>query len=68
MPIGREVRCVFCGSVNVAPLSMFGTAQLVSQYYCHQCKSVFERVRWRDDAKEEGEPTDEDQATLSAVH
>ncbi|GAD14909.1 conserved hypothetical protein [Geobacillus kaustophilus GBlys] len=47
---------------------MFGTAQLVSQYYCHQCKSVFERVRWRDDAKEEGEATDEDQATLSTVY
>ncbi|OXB90403.1 hypothetical protein [Geobacillus subterraneus] len=68
MPARKEVRCSFCGSANVAPLSMFGTAQLVSQYYCHQCRSVFERVRWRNDANEEGETIDDDQEALSAVY
>ncbi|WP_458294467.1 PaaD-like zinc ribbon domain-containing protein [Anoxybacteroides rupiense] len=43
----EAVYCSFCHSVDVAKMSMFGTAQLVSQYYCHQCKSVFEWVRWR---------------------
>ncbi|ATO38889.1 hypothetical protein B1691_16035 [Geobacillus sp. 47C-IIb] len=60
MPVRGEVRCAFCGSTNVAPLSMFGTAQLVSQYYCHRCKSVFERVRWRNDDKGKGEVIHED--------
>ncbi len=46
----ERVCCSFCGSANVAKMSLFGTAQLVSQYYCKQCKSVFEWVRWRSES------------------
>ncbi|WP_449280303.1 PaaD-like zinc ribbon domain-containing protein [Lentibacillus salinarum] len=43
------VKCPFCSSDDVNKIAPFGTAQLVSQYYCNQCKSVFEYVRWRDE-------------------
>ncbi|BDG40094.1 hypothetical protein PcaKH16_22330 [Parageobacillus caldoxylosilyticus] len=47
MPSQEAVHCSFCDSTDVTKLSIFGTAQLVSQYYCHQCKSVFEFIRWQ---------------------
>lgn len=40
--------CSFCDSGDVSIYSSFGTAQLVRQYYCHQCHSVFEFIRWQD--------------------
>lgn len=43
----EEVKCSFCSSKSVKKLSSFGTAQLVRQYYCNQCQSVFEYIRWR---------------------
>ncbi|MGR6116603.1 PaaD-like zinc ribbon domain-containing protein [Aeribacillus composti] len=43
------VHCSFCDSTNVKKIAVFGTAQLVSQYYCNQCKSVFEFIRWQND-------------------
>ncbi|GMA51362.1 hypothetical protein GCM10025857_27190 [Alicyclobacillus contaminans] len=42
----NPVQCPFCGSERVHRLSQFGKAQLVSQYLCDDCRSVFERVRW----------------------
>lgn len=41
-----NVRCSFCDSDDVKKISAFGTAQLVKQFYCHSCHSVFEVVRW----------------------
>jgi transposase-like protein len=38
--------CPFCGSEQVTLKSPFGRAQLVRQYYCHTCRSLFERIRW----------------------
>ncbi|WP_081411894.1 hypothetical protein [Alicyclobacillus herbarius] len=38
--------CPFCGSKDVRIQSPVGRAQLVRQYYCNTCRSVFERVRW----------------------
>lgn len=45
--------CSFCGSDNVQRIAVFGTAQLVRQYYCNNCRSVFEYIRWQDDGKDE---------------
>ncbi|MFC0560733.1 PaaD-like zinc ribbon domain-containing protein [Halalkalibacter alkalisediminis] len=41
--------CSFCNSENVNLIAPFGTAQLVRQFYCGDCKSVFEYIRWRDE-------------------
>ncbi|WP_453991202.1 PaaD-like zinc ribbon domain-containing protein [Bacillus nitroreducens] len=43
----ETVQCSFCSSENVKRISSFGTAQLVRQYYCNDCKSVFEYIRWQ---------------------
>jgi transposase-like protein len=52
--IGSHERphCSFCGSDNVERIAAFGTAQLVRQYYCNNCHSVFEYIRWQDEDKE----------------
>ncbi|WP_438821125.1 hypothetical protein [Desertibacillus haloalkaliphilus] len=34
-------------------MAPFGTAQLVRQFYCNDCKSVFEYIRWRDEGQNE---------------
>ncbi|WP_458352652.1 PaaD-like zinc ribbon domain-containing protein [Peribacillus frigoritolerans] len=39
--------CPFCDGKNVELYSSFGTAQLVRQYYCLNCKTVFESIRWK---------------------
>ncbi|GGE12761.1 hypothetical protein GCM10011571_12720 [Marinithermofilum abyssi] len=39
--------CPFCRSIDVSLYSPFGTAQLVRQYYCQSCRSVFEAVKWK---------------------
>ena len=44
----NSVACVFCESENVKKISAFGTAQLVNQYYCNSCRTVFEYIRWRE--------------------
>jgi transposase-like protein len=47
--------CSFCDSTNVNLLSPFGTAQLVSQYYCNNCHSVFEFIRWQNTEEDQKE-------------
>jgi len=49
--------CPFCESEDVVLHSNFGTAQLVRQYYCNSCRSVFEFIRWREG---QGEQSKED--------
>ncbi|WP_438823904.1 PaaD-like zinc ribbon domain-containing protein [Bacillus sp. JJ1566] len=43
----ENVQCSFCSTNNVKKISSFGTAQLVRQYYCNECNSVFEYIRWQ---------------------
>jgi len=43
----ENAQCSFCSSEDVKKISSFGTAQLVRQYYCNECKSVFEYIRWQ---------------------
>lgn len=48
-----EVKCAFCSSSEVEKISSFGTAQLVRQYYCNNCRCVFEYIRWQGDQTKE---------------
>lgn len=45
--------CAFCNSENVKLIAPFGTAQLVRQFHCNDCNSVFEYLRWRTEDKDE---------------
>ncbi|WP_456151916.1 PaaD-like zinc ribbon domain-containing protein [Effusibacillus pohliae] len=58
MLIDRPPCCPFCNSSEVSLHSPFGTAQLVRQYYCHSCRSVFEYVRWQNTVEEIGFDSD----------
>ena len=44
----RKIQCVFCGSAEVELFSLFGQTLLGSQYYCRNCRSIFEVVRFDD--------------------
>lgn len=45
----RKVQCVFCESAEVELFSLYGQTLLGSQYYCRNCKSIFEAIRFDDD-------------------
>lgn len=40
------VACPFCESHNTDLFSLFGSSALTSQYYCRDCRTVFEQVKW----------------------
>ncbi len=40
------IPCPFCGSKDTELMSLFGSSQLTSQYYCRGCRTAFERVKW----------------------
>lgn len=42
----EAVACAFCESTETELVSLFGQNLLSSQYYCRNCHSVFEAVRW----------------------
>ncbi len=44
-------RCTFCGSSHTEKQSDFGTSVMVRQYYCLDCKSAFEWIKWGDEAE-----------------
>jgi transposase-like protein len=46
----RQINCPFCESADVAFFSLYGQTLLGSQYYCNSCKSIFEVVRFDDEA------------------
>lgn len=46
--------CPFCGSLDTELMALFGSQMLTSQYYCRNCHSAFEAVKW-DDAKSRAE-------------
>jgi len=41
-------RCPFCASTNTEKLSDFGTSVMTGQFYCLQCRSAFEYIKWGD--------------------
>jgi ring-1,2-phenylacetyl-CoA epoxidase subunit PaaD len=46
--MSESVPCPFCGSRDTSLLSLFGQQLLTVQYYCHACRTPFERVRDQD--------------------
>ena len=43
----RAVECPFCDGSETEQFSAFGSAVSVSQYYCRDCRTVFEWMKWR---------------------
>jgi hypothetical protein len=41
-----QVACAFCDSTDTELFSLFGQSLLGSQYYCNNCHTVFEAIRW----------------------
>ena len=41
------VECPFCDGAETEQFSAFGSAVSVSQYYCRDCRTVFEWMKWR---------------------
>ena len=48
-----RVACPFCDSTDNKLFSLFGQTLIGSQYYCNNCHTVFEAVRWEDEREEE---------------
>jgi hypothetical protein len=44
----RGVHCAFCDSTDTELIALFGQFLLGSQFYCNNCHSVFEAVRWKE--------------------
>lgn len=43
-----SVACPFCDGSETEQFSAFGSALSVSQYYCRDCRTVFEWMKWHD--------------------
>lgn len=43
-----SVPCPFCDGTETEQFSAFGSALSVSQYYCRDCRTVFEWMKWHD--------------------
>ncbi len=44
------VACPFCNSTDTELFSLFSQFLLTSQYYCRGCRTVFDAVRWAEEA------------------
>lgn len=42
----RLVACPFCNSIDTEMIALFGMQMMTSQYYCRNCHSVFEAIKW----------------------
>ncbi|GAA5534140.1 hypothetical protein [Deinococcus aluminii] len=51
----KQVACVFCHSTDTEEFSLYGQTLMGSQYYCNNCRSVFEVIRYEDEPDDEGE-------------
>lgn len=54
-PQSETVTCAFCDSTDTELISLFGQFLLASQYYCRNCHSVFEAVRWTEETPGESQ-------------
>jgi len=43
----ESARCPHCGGEETEQFAAFGSALSVSQYYCRDCRTVFEFFKWR---------------------
>ncbi len=41
-----SVACPFCNSTDTEMIALFGMQLMTSQYYCRNCHSAFEGVKW----------------------
>lgn len=48
-----RVACPFCDATDNELFSLFGQSLIGSQYYCNNCHTVFEAVRWGDSQSNE---------------
>lgn len=46
---GERIACPFCNSTETEFLSLFSQFLLASQYYCRNCRTVFDVVRWTEE-------------------
>ncbi|MBI3659402.1 hypothetical protein HY230_02875 [Candidatus Acetothermia bacterium] len=42
----KQAKCPFCQSTNTELYSLFGSTLSTSQYYCKNCRTVFEQIKW----------------------
>jgi hypothetical protein len=47
-----SVACPFCNSTDTELFSLFSQFLLTSQYYCRGCRTVFDVVRWAEEASD----------------
>lgn len=47
--VPEAVVCPFCSETETELFSAFGSALSVSQYWCRNCRTVFEWMKWRDE-------------------
>lgn len=40
-----EVACPFCGGAETEPAAIYGCNMMTAQYYCRDCRTVFDWVR-----------------------
>ena len=60
----RKIQCAFCESTDVEFFSLYGQTLLGTQYYCQNCKSIFEVIRFDEDDLESDEEKKEEQDEL----
>lgn len=46
--IPESVQCPFCSGTDTEQFAAFGSALSVSQYWCRNCRTVFEWMKWRE--------------------
>ncbi len=46
---GSSVACPFCGSKETQQETDFGTTLAYAQFYCRQCRTPFEWIKWGDE-------------------
>jgi Zn finger protein HypA/HybF involved in hydrogenase expression len=46
-PEVQPVLCPICGSHKVELFSLWGSLISTSQYYCLDCRTVFEHMKWQ---------------------
>jgi hypothetical protein len=51
----EPVACPFCDSTETEFFSLFSQFLLASQYYCRNCRTVFDVVRWTESAPNKAE-------------
>lgn len=57
-PRSNGVACPFCHAPETEMISLFGQNLLTAQYYCNNCHTGFEAVRWKEGDEPQREEDD----------